>query len=223
MDSDGELSLPEIERMVYELYGSDTKLCGIGIDVLNDVYDFAESRGGVLDQNSFTIYTMNHSMLLFPVFKIQRVIQSRVVGLKYWEDVQRYRIDNVKGEKTKVFDPRHVQILLRTYRTGGVAAILAHTGDPNVALQDWFEKHDANEKLKTTIDVPHSNYNSGKSRWKPVRDVVEKIKKSKAKELKSQNVSPIIGTIMTNSFLPPLRRFFVTMIFHRAAHCIIVR
>ena len=109
------------------------------------------------------------------------------------------------GEKTGIFDPRHVQILLRTYRTGGVAAILAHTGDPNVALQDWFEKHDANEKLKATKDIHHYNRNSNndsksnsnsdgnsdRSRWKPIRAVVHRLKSSKIKGFKLQNVSSI--------------------------------
>ena len=100
LDSDGELSLPEIERMVQELYGkNNTELSGIGSDVLEDVYNFAEDRGGVLDLNSFTIYTMNHSLLLFPVFKIQRVIQRKAMGIKYWEDVERRRVDS--GEEKK--------------------------------------------------------------------------------------------------------------------------
>ena len=72
LDADGELSLPEIDRMVQELYG-DAKTNPVGRDVLRDVNQFAEDRGGVLDLTSFTIYTMNHSLLLFPVFQIQRV------------------------------------------------------------------------------------------------------------------------------------------------------
>ena len=43
LDSDGELSLPEIERMVYELFG-----VGGGKQCLKEAIDFAKARGGVL-------------------------------------------------------------------------------------------------------------------------------------------------------------------------------
>ncbi len=42
-DSDGELSLPEIERMVNELFG-----VGGGKQCLKEAIDFAKTRGGVL-------------------------------------------------------------------------------------------------------------------------------------------------------------------------------
>lgn len=73
LDSDGELSLPEIERMIQELYGPGSKNPNSkGHFILNDINHFAEIRGGVLDLTAFTMYTRNHSMLLFPVFRIQR-------------------------------------------------------------------------------------------------------------------------------------------------------
>ena len=43
LDSDGELSLPEIERMVQELYGE-----GGGKQCLKEAIDFAVARGGAL-------------------------------------------------------------------------------------------------------------------------------------------------------------------------------
>jgi hypothetical protein len=43
LDSDGELSLPEIERMVHELFG-----VGGGKRCLKEAIDFAQARGGVL-------------------------------------------------------------------------------------------------------------------------------------------------------------------------------
>ena len=59
MDSDGELSLPEIERMVQELYGvKGGGLSSMGTDILNDVNHYAEERGGFLSLVSFTCYTM---------------------------------------------------------------------------------------------------------------------------------------------------------------------
>lgn len=43
LDSDGELSIPEIERMVHELFG-----VGGGQKCLKEAIDFAKDRGGVL-------------------------------------------------------------------------------------------------------------------------------------------------------------------------------
>ena len=44
LDSDGELSIPEIERMVKELFGE-----GGGKQCLDSAIEFAETRGGALN------------------------------------------------------------------------------------------------------------------------------------------------------------------------------
>ena len=44
LDSDGELSIPEIERMIKELFGE-----GGGKQCLSSAIDFAEARGGALN------------------------------------------------------------------------------------------------------------------------------------------------------------------------------
>ena len=60
LDTDGELSLPEIERMIQELYGVNgtNLITSMGKDALNDVNHYAEERGGFLNLVSFTCYTM---------------------------------------------------------------------------------------------------------------------------------------------------------------------
>lgn len=127
--------------MVVELYGTDKVMNSrIGNDVLKDINKYTEYRGGVLNLNSFSIYTMNHSMLLFPIFRIQRTIQQKIMGIQYWNDVERKKLSYFNKKEKKFFDPRHVQILLRTYKTGAAAAILTHTGDPNVALKQQFDQ-----------------------------------------------------------------------------------
>jgi GNAT superfamily N-acetyltransferase len=45
LDADGELSLPEIELMVEELYGGE----GAGKQCLQEITEFAEARGGALN------------------------------------------------------------------------------------------------------------------------------------------------------------------------------
>ena len=127
--------------MILELYGTNNVLTSkIGKEVMSDINKFTEDRGGVLSLTSFTIYTMNHSMLLFPIFRIQRTIQKKIMGLNYWKDVEINREKYFTSNKNKHFDPRHVQILLRTYKTGAAAAILTHTGDPNVALKQQYDE-----------------------------------------------------------------------------------
>lgn len=171
LDSDGELSFPEIERMVQELYGKDGTLTSQGKECLKDVTLFAEERGGTLNLTAFTVYTMNHSMLLFPVFQIQRIIQAKVMGVRYWQEIDRRRPDNEGIKAENVFDPRHVQILLRSYKTGGAAAVLTHTGDANQGLREWFEKHYENKGISPTELGPRNDEERA-SRWKSVQKVL---------------------------------------------------
>ena len=202
LDSDGELSLPEIELMVQELYnGSDwwtsdqdqirrqaTPQVGQKEQILDDVSRYAEDRGGVLDLTSFTIYTMNHSMLLFPVFQIQRKIQIRVMGMSYWDEIERSRsvsnnVDTATvGRQASYFDPRYVQIYLRTYQTGAAAAVLSHTGDSNEALRLWYEdqeklleKNNAQQErakcLKETIFSRQNKNRTRNKHWNAVKNI----------------------------------------------------
>ena len=85
-------------------------------------------------------------MLLFPAFLIQRAIQERVKGVKFWELKAKERAKPV-GHGERRFDRRHVQSILRTYKTGSAAAILTHTGDPNEGLRQWMEKKNAPVEL----------------------------------------------------------------------------
>lgn len=79
------------------------------------------------------------------------------MGLKYWENVERtrgFRSDELeeKDGMSTSFDPRHVQILLRTYKTGEAAAVLTHTGDPNIALRQYYENRTKDEEESVDVD-----------------------------------------------------------------------
>ena len=186
-NNDGELSFPEIERMVEELYGQGAaKEYTNAKEVQEDITVFAEERGGSLDLTGFTIYTMNHPNFLFPIFHIQRTIQNKVMGMRYWEMIERKRPENFGKKEANVFDPRHVQILLRTYKTGGAAAVLSHTGDPNSGLREWFEKQD--DALPFIKQNAEEETRDQKNSWwaflkegvaingTPMKDVVKKLK-----------------------------------------------
>ena len=186
LDSDGQLSLPEIERMILELYGKNKILSKIGHEVLQDINQFAEERGGILTLTSFTIYTTNHSLLLFPIFRIQRTIQKKIMGLKYWNNVENGRMSYFNQKKE--FNPRHVQILLRTYRTGAAAAFLTHTGDPNVALREHFikeneeQEREEHEKVEKGVEDNGDLANNRRETYKyeKLKRAVEKVQEIKA-------------------------------------------
>ena len=230
LDSDGELSLPEIELMVQELYYHSTDHILIPVnnnnnthnhnhsssstikhnkkngesvfvsadgtnnqiimknnnktyeqlEVWKDINRYAEDRGGVLDLTSFTIYTMNHSMFLYPVFQIQRRIQKRIMGMSYWSEMERSRPEG-KSNQNSYFDPRHVQIFLRTYRTGAAAAVLTHTGDSNAALRLFFqeqedETNDAvttkQDNVTTTVAAAFQQQTKLSNRWNTVKEMI---------------------------------------------------
>jgi len=146
----GELSLPEIERMVQELYGQDLSLDSTGSAVLKDINHFAEERGGVLSLTSFTIYTANHSLLLLPIFRIQRQIQAKVMGIQYWRNIERFRPDGKNTNHKVIFDARHIQMLLRKYKEGGPEAMLAHC-DPDDELLALYTKKEQGDAMGASI------------------------------------------------------------------------
>jgi Ca2+-binding EF-hand superfamily protein len=169
LDSDGELSIPEIEGMVEELYGEKG-----GRKCLAQITQFAEERGGALSLNSFIAFTASHQMLLFPMFLIQQKLQRRVFGRRFWQAVDRKSKENRHGSKNhNEFNPRHVQILLRTYQTGGAAAVLSHTGDPNKGLRDWYEK----QKQNDIEDIPAEERPS-LHRWQSIKSKVGSIQQA---------------------------------------------
>lgn len=118
-------------------------------------------------RNSFIAFTGSHQLLLFPMFQIQRKLQKRVFGIRFWEKIERASKENFNDRNKNEFNPRHVQILLRTYQTGGAAAVLSHTGDPNKGLREWYENQKNNDIIDET-DLPEPKM----SRWTSVRNVV---------------------------------------------------
>ncbi len=208
LDSDGELSLPEIERMVIELYGTGNILNSMGKEVLEDINQFAEERGGgVLSLTSFSIYTMNHSMLLFPIFRIQRIIQKRVMGIKYWENVANSQAASTKANK---FDPRHVQILLRTYKTGAAAAILTHTGDPNVALKQQFDEENNKEAKEKEHGEKSHDGDKAKYKYDKLKRAVDKINAANAAKKSTKKETVSIKSMSFISFIQNYLHLFTS-------------
>ena len=120
----GELSFPDIERMMIELFGEDGIKYGTGKAAMDGITLYAEERGGRLKPADFTIYAYRHQMILFPIFTIQKAIQRRVMGNRFWKRVERKR----PKSKTDGLDPKEVQVLLRTHRTNAPAVLLGRAG-----------------------------------------------------------------------------------------------
>lgn len=106
------------------------------------------------------------------MFQIQRKIQQKVFGVRFWENVERSSKDNFSDPNTKnEFNPRHVQILMKTYQTGGAAALLTPTGDPNKGLRDWHQH-------QKEVDVPDvedeaekgNSKTTGRQRWNSLKE-----------------------------------------------------
>lgn len=116
------------------------------------------------------------------MFQIQRTLQRKVFGIRYWEKVERSSKESFNGENRNEFNPRHVQILLRTYQTGGAAAVLSHTGDPNKGLRDWYEnqkEHDVIADDELADEAENGAPKTGLQRWDSLRDTMV-TKKAKA-------------------------------------------
>ena len=181
-----ELSLPDIERMVQELYGDNAMEGSTGRDVLMNINHFAEERGGILNLTAFTIYTGNHSLLLMPVFRIQRIIQSNVMGLPYWRRVERLRPDVVTPKHKSVFNARYVQTLLRKYKEGGASAMLSYCGDPDDELLKLYQKKERNEKVdEEEIRKTLNTTNLKNVKFKDAVSKIKKINKDKRNQLKN--------------------------------------
>ena len=141
------------------------------------------------------------------MFQLQRRLQKRVFGVRFWEKVERTAKENFNETNANEFNPRHVQVLLRTYQTGGAAAVLSHTGDPNKGLRDWYEnqKHQDNED----VDVEEGESRrrrTGLQRWDSLRDTVTK-KAASAQQWSSVRKSILEGDVLKNSKVARVREF----------------
>jgi len=116
------------------------------------------------------------------MFQLQRQLQKKVFGVKFWEKIEKKAKENfnIDDHNKNEFNPRHVQILLRTYQTGGAVAVLSHTGDPNKGLREWYANQKEKDKDTNDEEAPPSTEDEQKStsRWSSIRDKVNA--KSKA-------------------------------------------
>ena len=127
--------------------------------------------------NSFIAFTGSHQLLLFPIFQLQRKLQSKVFGIQFWQNIEHSAKENYNQDQTKnEFNPRHLQILLRTYQVGGAAAVLSHKGDPNKGLRDWYETQKNQDAESGMIDESQEIIEQKSSRWNSLRDKVNTTK-----------------------------------------------
>ena len=124
-------------------------------------------------RNSFIAFTANHQSLLFPVFLLQRNIQQHVFGVGYWETVERSsKEEDSNVPSTNKFDPRHVQVLMRTYQDGGAAAVLNHTGDLNKGVELPLDIEEDAEKGSKMTGLQRLRFPQESQIWNSVRKSV---------------------------------------------------
>ncbi|GMI20501.1 hypothetical protein TeGR_g6355 [Tetraparma gracilis] len=140
LDGDGEIAYDEIETMIRELYGAQWDTSSLARETLNDLALLSERCGGGIPLEQFVKFHFTHQTLLFPAFIIQRSVQEKIFGLSYWMEKSMPPPPGPIKHGERRFDRRHVQTILRTYKTGSAAAILTHTGDPNEGLRAYMEK-----------------------------------------------------------------------------------
>ena len=156
------------------------------------------------------------------MFQIQREIQQKVFGVRFWENVERSSKNNFSDPNTKnEFNPRHVQILMKTYQTGVAAALLTHTGDPNKG--DWHQHQKEVDVPDVEDDAEKGNSKTtGRQRWNSLKETnanatqlwnsvrksvsMERIKEFKLRAGRSNvrnfyvvSSSPFSGTVFSHS------------------------
>ena len=133
---------------------------------MDDVTLYAEERGGRLKPSDFIIYVNTHQLILFSIFTIQKAIQRRVMGTRYWRRVERKRPHcAVEDGSADGLDPKKVQSLLRTHKSRAPAVLLARaSGDGSVDEERAAQKN--NEIGSDTRNQQSS------SRWTSIRQSV---------------------------------------------------
>ena len=164
----GELSFPDIERMMVELFGEEGIKSGTGKVAMDDITLYAEERGGRLKPSDFTIYAYTHQLILFPIFILQKAIQRRVLGNYFWRRVKRKSLKS----QSDGLDPREVQTLLRTHRNRAPAVLLGH----------------ADVEAQTTA-------NEGPSKWAFLRQATRVGRHSIKTTIRSSRASSVIAAV----------------------------
>ena len=159
----GELSFPDVERMMVELFGEEGIKSGTGKVAMDDVTLYAEERGGRIKPSDFIIYVNTHQLILFSIFTIQKAIQRRVMGTRYWRKVERKRPHcPVEDGSADGLDPKMVQSLLRTHKSRAPAVLLARaSGDGSAETQN-----------NNAIGSDTRNWQSSSSRWTSIRQSI---------------------------------------------------
>jgi hypothetical protein len=81
------------------------------------------------------------------MFYIQRQIQSKVFGVRFWLKLE-HRSKDVFNDQNRIeFNSRHVQNLLKTYRTSNLAAVSRLPGDHSEILQYCYTDNHLDQVL----------------------------------------------------------------------------
>ena len=98
-------------------------------------------------RSSFIAFTATHQLLLFPMFQIQRKIQRKVLGVRFWVKMERRSKDTFNDLNRNDFNARQVQILLRSYKIDDTVAILGQDYYPSIRSSTDYENNNNGDQV----------------------------------------------------------------------------
>ena len=94
-DADGLLTLSDMHGMLHDFYGDQIDSNRYARELEKKIKFL--SQDGIVDTTIFRKFCFDHNQLLHPIFKLQRTIQKKVIGLKFWGKLSKRRFMIAKG------------------------------------------------------------------------------------------------------------------------------
>lgn len=166
-DDSGTLESDEIATMCKDVYGDNfetSRLAGNVVRMSQVLTSTLDRRGGVIDLRRFNIFCESHPALLYPAFQLQRTIQKKFMGTKFWTKLSKRRL-NLGGGKYVT-----IKAILNTHLSPKM----------KIDMEAFEESIDLNAKYSTEVvetdktkeNLKDSNDESGK--WQKIRNSVSK-------------------------------------------------
>lgn len=82
-DSSGELGGDEVEQMLKDIYGKESKTNHNAKSVAQEIRKIEKHHNFDIDR--FRKFAGTHNAMLFPIFRIQLALQKNILGKRFWE------------------------------------------------------------------------------------------------------------------------------------------
>jgi len=112
-DGSGRLGQDELVQMLKDIYGRNYKNNQQAKMVEAELKKLDGKKG--LNIEVFRTFARTHRGLLFPAFKLQRQLQSAVLGEAFWETASNRRVQLSKGKYMKMADLMEIHLDKKLY------------------------------------------------------------------------------------------------------------